>query len=64
MLLDQIPSWMSANSPIRFSFTFRDAPEVIGREHEFKYFKINENLVGQGDFTVPPVCKIGIPPAA
>jgi alkylated DNA repair dioxygenase AlkB len=54
VLLDQIPSWMAVDSPIRFSFTFRDAPEVIGREHEFKYFKISENLVGQEDFDVSP----------
>jgi alkylated DNA repair dioxygenase AlkB len=54
VLLDQIPSWMAADSAIRFSFTFRDAPEVIGREHEFKHFKISENLVGQDDFDVFP----------
>jgi alkylated DNA repair dioxygenase AlkB len=57
VLLDQIPSWMPAESPLRFSFTFRDAPEVIGREHEFKYFKISENLVGQDDFVVLPAAR-------
>jgi alkylated DNA repair dioxygenase AlkB len=52
VLLDQIPSWMAIEFPLRFSFTFRDAPEVIGRELEFKYFKISESLVGQDDFVV------------
>lgn len=54
VLLDEIPSWMAAELPLRFSFTFRDAPEIIGRESEFKYFKISENLVGQDDFVVRP----------
>lgn len=62
VLLDQCPQWM-AQSPKRFSFTFRDSPEVLGREHEFKYFKVNEHLVGQEDFTLPldPKDRRGLP---
>ena len=37
-------------SPFRFSFTFRDSPEVLGREAEFKYLKVKDDLVGQDDF--------------
>lgn len=47
--LDDCPSWM-AHNPVRFSFTFRDSPEVLGREDEFKYFKVSKHLVGQDDF--------------
>jgi alkylated DNA repair dioxygenase AlkB len=50
--LDDCPEWM-ADSPVRFSFTFRDAPEVLGREHEFKYFRVQEHLVGQETFEDP-----------
>jgi hypothetical protein len=52
VLLDDCPSWMK-DTPCRFSFTFRDSPEVIGREDEFKYFKVKEHLVGQDTFQVP-----------
>ena len=52
VLLDDCPHWMKEN-PCRFSFTFRDSPEVIGRESEFKYFKVKEHLVGQDTFEVP-----------
>jgi alkylated DNA repair dioxygenase AlkB len=52
ILLDDCPVWMKY-SPTRLSFTFRDSPEVLGREHEFKYFKVTEHLVGQDDFEVP-----------
>ena len=52
--LDDTPSWMdNLMEPCRFSFTFRDAPEVIGREEEFKYFKVAEHLIGQEDFVLP-----------
>ena len=50
--LDDCPDFMK-DDPCRLSFTFRDSPEVIGREEEFKYFKIAEDLVGQDDFKVP-----------
>ena len=50
--LDDAPEWMSYD-PSRFSFTFRDSPEVLGREEEFKYFRVKEDLVGQEDFKVP-----------
>jgi len=49
VLLDELPeSW--PYGPGRFSFTFRDAPEVVGREEEFKYFKPSENLISQEDW--------------
>ena len=51
VLLDDCPGWME--NSCRFSFTFRDSPEVIGREHEFKYFRVREHLVGQENFQVP-----------
>ena len=50
VMLDDCPEWM-AEHPVRFSFTFRDSPEVLGREHEFKYFRVKEHLVGQEQFT-------------
>jgi len=50
--LEDCPAWMQ-DSPVRFSLTFRDSPEVLGREHEFKYFKVKEHLVGQDQFEVP-----------
>mmetsp|Transcript_46048 Transcript_46048/g.68582 ORF Transcript_46048/g.68582 Transcript_46048/m.68582 type:complete len:297 (-) Transcript_46048:116-1006(-) len=52
VLLDDCPDWMS-DDPCRFSFTFRDSPEVLGREGEFKYFRCDEHLVGQDEFEVP-----------
>jgi len=53
--LDDTPNWMDKiMKPCRFSFTFRDSPEVIGREEEFKFFKVAEHLVGQEDFELPP----------
>jgi len=46
VLLDDLPeSW--PYGPGRLSFTFRDAPEAIGREEEFKYFKPSEHLISQ-----------------
>jgi alkylated DNA repair dioxygenase AlkB len=51
VMLDDCPEWMK-DSPFRLSFTFRDSPEVLGREEEFKYFKVKEHLVGQDDFQV------------
>lgn len=51
VMLNDCPSWLPM--PCRFSFTFRDSPEVIGREHEFKYFKVKEHLVGQETFKLP-----------
>lgn len=50
--LDDCPDWMK-DSPCRFSFTFRDSPEVLGREHEFKFFRVQEHLVGQETFEKP-----------
>jgi hypothetical protein len=50
--LDDCPEWMS-DAPVRFSFTFRDAPEVLGRAHEFKYFRVKDHLVGQKEFDSP-----------
>ncbi|KAL3906802.1 MAG: hypothetical protein SGARI_003838 [Bacillariaceae sp.] len=52
VLLEDCPAWMAEN-PCRFSFTFRDSPEVCGHEEEFKYFKIKNHLVGQDSFKVP-----------
>lgn len=49
--LQDCPAWM-AEDPCRFSFTFRDSPEVLGREDEFKYFRVQEHLVGQDEFDV------------
>ena len=50
--LEDCPEWMIDN-PVRFSFTFRDSPEVLGREDEFKYFRVDDHLVGQDTFEVP-----------
>lgn len=50
--LEDCPEWMICN-PVRFSFTFRDSPEVLGREEEFRYFQVDKHLVGQGSFEVP-----------
>jgi alkylated DNA repair dioxygenase AlkB len=52
ILLEECPDWMK-DDPKRFSFTFRDVPEVVGREDEFKFFKIKEHLVGQDSFEKP-----------
>lgn len=62
ILLEDCPDWMKDN-PCRFSLTFRDSPEVLGREQEFKYFRIKEHLVGQEDFQLPedPKCFRGLP---
>lgn len=49
--MDDCPDWMEV--PCRFSFTFRDSPEVLGRESEFKYFRVKEHLVGQETFKAP-----------
>jgi len=49
ILLNRIPkSW--PYNPGRFSFTFRDAPEAVGRENMFKYFKPAEHLIQQQDW--------------
>ena len=49
--LQDCPKWMTKSAnPVRFSFTFRDSPEVLGREEEFKYFRVDEHLVGQRTF--------------
>jgi len=49
VILDRLPeSW--PYPPGRFSFTFRDAPEAVGREEYFKYFKPSEHLVAQKDW--------------
>jgi hypothetical protein len=49
VLLNELPeSW--PHSPGRFSFTFRDAPEAVGREEEFKYFKPSKNLISQDEW--------------
>jgi len=54
--LHDCPNWMKMTTltPYRLSFTFRDSPEVCGREKEFKYFRVKENLVGQDEFQLPP----------
>lgn len=49
VLLDEYPIWMAEN-PVRFSFTYRDSPEVLGKESGFKYFRVKEHLVGQEEF--------------
>ncbi len=51
VMMDTCPEWME--TPCRFSFTFRNAPEIIGREHEFKFFKCSEHLVDQDKFKQP-----------
>lgn len=49
VLLDDLPkSWPYGKG--RFSFTFRDAPEAVGREEEFKYFKPSEHLISQEEW--------------
>ena len=49
--LDDCPIWMKEKyTPVRFSFTFRDSPNIIGREHEFKYFNVEKDLVGQDEY--------------
>lgn len=65
VLLNEVPSWMK-DSPVRLSFTYRDSPEVLGREEEFKYFRVKDHLVGQDDFEVPLETKdfIGLPSMA
>eukprot|EP00548_Thalassiothrix_antarctica_P001160 CAMPEP_0194138466 /NCGR_PEP_ID=MMETSP0152-20130528/8245_1 /TAXON_ID=1049557 /ORGANISM="Thalassiothrix antarctica, Strain L6-D1" /LENGTH=459 /DNA_ID=CAMNT_0038835921 /DNA_START=54 /DNA_END=1433 /DNA_ORIENTATION=+ len=65
VLLEECPAWMK-ESPVRFSFTFRDSPEVLGREAEFKYFRVKQHLVGQEDFAVPtdPKTFRGLPSVA
>jgi alkylated DNA repair dioxygenase AlkB len=65
VIIDDCPVWME-DSPVRFSFTFRDSPEVLGREEEFKYFKVSEHLVGQDEFEVPQDAKAfkGLPSSA
>lgn len=50
VLLHERPRWMPAAAARRFSFTFRDSPEVAGREAEFRYFKPAVHLVGQAAF--------------
>jgi len=52
ILLDNIPPWMRTfePGPVRFSITFRDAPEVRGREEEFKYFKFSASMKEQEAF--------------
>jgi alkylated DNA repair protein (DNA oxidative demethylase) len=50
VLLHERPRWMPAAAARRFSFTFRDSPEVEGREAEFRYFKPAVHLVGQAAF--------------
>lgn len=52
VILDDSPEWMEV--PCRFSFTFRDSPEVLGREDEFRYFKVKDHLVGQDNFKQLP----------
>jgi len=47
--LSDRPTWMEGPSR-RFSFTFRDSPEVLGREAEFRYFRPKDHLVGQDKF--------------
>lgn len=51
ILLDQTPAWMEHfEVPLRFSFTFRDAPEVLGREEEFRYFKFSATMKEQDEW--------------
>ena len=52
ILLDTTPPWMDGfePGPLRFSFTFRDAPEVLGREEEFRFFKFSADMKEQDDF--------------
>ena len=49
ILLERIPPWMETfePDPMRFSFTFRDAPEVCGREKEFKSFHLSQMMAEQ-----------------
>jgi len=49
VLLYKVPKLWPYN-PGRFSFTFRDAPEAVGRESLFKYFKPAEHLIQQQDW--------------
>jgi len=51
VMLDDCPEWME--TPCRFSFTYRDSPEVLGREEEFRYFKVSKDLIGQDSFKLP-----------
>lgn len=63
VLLDHLPkAWPYGQG--RFSFTFRDAPEAVGREEEFKYFKPTKHLIHQQEWeeeyrrgVVPPLIK-------
>jgi len=45
VMLDDCPEWMEI--PCRFSFTYRDSPEALGREEEFRNFNIDKYLIGQ-----------------
>mmetsp|Transcript_16672 Transcript_16672/g.18371 ORF Transcript_16672/g.18371 Transcript_16672/m.18371 type:complete len:287 (+) Transcript_16672:180-1040(+) len=60
--LNDCPDWMkkkmTATKPYRLSFTFRDSPEVCGREKEFKHFRVKENLIGQDEFQPPPTLSL------
>lgn len=48
VMLDDCPEWMKI--PCRFSFTYRDSPEVIGHEEEFRQFNIDRYLIGEEKF--------------
>lgn len=52
VLLQRAPGWMDDFEPgrMRFSLTFRDTPEIRGREDEFKYFKFSSYMPEQEAF--------------
>jgi hypothetical protein len=54
IFLDEAPIWMG-DSTVRLCFTFRDAPEILGRKDGFQYFRVKEDLVGQEEFKEIPV---------
>lgn len=41
VLLDELPAWMSADDARRLSFTFREAPSVLGHEHKYRTFDVS-----------------------
>lgn len=47
VLLHETPEWMSANDPYRLSFTFREAPSVLGQERYYRSFDVGRKWFKQ-----------------
>ena len=47
VLLDEMPTWMAEEGhgdPMRLSFTFREAPSVLGHEDKYKTFDVGQDF--------------------